>query len=35
VSRSAGPYTMAPPVDYDGLSWPSLAPPQLTQGATR
>ena len=24
TSRPAGPYTLQPPVDYDGLSWPSI-----------
>ena len=23
VDRSAGPYTLNPPIDFDGLSWPS------------
>jgi len=24
LSRSASPYTLQPPIDYDGLSWPSM-----------
>lgn len=26
VSRPASPYTLNPPIDFDGLSWPSECP---------
>ena len=27
TKRTAGPYTANPPIDFDGLSWPSKLPP--------
>ena len=26
ISRPASPYTQNPPIDFDGLSWPSVSP---------
>lgn len=30
VSRPASPYTLNPPIDFDGLSWPSMRSLPLT-----
>jgi GTP cyclohydrolase I len=34
TSRPGSPYTQQPPVDYDGLSWPSTFLPYPVKGAT-
>ena len=31
ISRPASPYTLNPPIDFDGLSWPCIVPSPLSR----